>query len=901
MWLVIIYKLPHPVIIIKWTMKTCNRTRTSDGRPAHDGILSKLYKTYENISKLEARTWLFENLQRQNLTTRDIYYFALKQAQLRTENKEPDQQTIKFAMKAKQHDIRVSLSKLMVARKDLENNLLSELLGRKFKLRKIMKNVKLHGREIKEQKINSYKIKIKHYSTKQINSGGGPEIPAAKYANTASSLQAYGSLSIFRGPTAMPPPEPPLGPFICDPAITLTEEERLILSKTPKFSVRGEVHVNSMLIEAERMLTKHRLTRNSAFREKDNSTEPNTTSPEVIFRETGDRITTLSRLWRENKHRLIYNEIEGVMCFDQRRPTDYRNNKFIKLPKPLGYDEEFLCEVRRRKIMNTFKKYKTIYEEEAARKKMTPLKKGNHNYTKSQCSQESNLTKKELRGLKSLKKRIKDGEIIISQSDKSSRLCVLSREQYIKSGETHTMNDDEIDWQHVKSLQNKVNSVVWWLSKIINHSRNTGEKRMMDNNQDHNGEIAEMYLLLKDHKTWTPESDTSVPSRPVVSGNKTYNVHLSELLSELLEPIAKEMSGGEISSTEDALHKLETLNEHLLSGGNLETFDGLDLCNKKYEFRRKTIDTVSDNYSEQRQLDQSKESSSNFNSNAQNLCVSDQEADTITALLESLLGENGQPEMTLDTNQNDPLKLTQICQVAQDKCLGPTENISIEERIASPDPRPTQICQVAQDKCPEPTQDTSFDERIANPDPRPTLDNMEDVGKRMKQTSIKSFLVEEDTSQEKCWERMNNELLRRENFHKGESRKTRKFTDQLRHWYNESECWGIRHINKMEKVISVIQQEATGPNSQTKPPSPTLQDETAPPIMVGGDVVALYPSMEAAPTGAMAYQAVKETQVKFEKINYKFALIFLLLSIGQPAMNATGLGHLVPARKKCQE
>ena len=79
-------------------MKTCNRTRTSDGGPAHDGILSKLYKTYENISKLEARAWLFENLQRQNLTTRDIYYFALKQAQLRTENKEPDQQTIKFAM-----------------------------------------------------------------------------------------------------------------------------------------------------------------------------------------------------------------------------------------------------------------------------------------------------------------------------------------------------------------------------------------------------------------------------------------------------------------------------------------------------------------------------------------------------------------------------------------------------------------------------------------------------------------------------------------------------------------------------------------------------------------------------------------------------------------------------------
>ena len=99
--------------------------------------------------------------------------------------------------------------------------------------------------------------------------------------------------------------------------------------------------------------------------------------------------------------------------------------------------------------------------------------------------------------------------------------------------------------------------------------------------------------------------------------------------------------------------------------------------------------------------------------------------------------------------------------------------------------------------------------------------------------------------------------------------------------------------------MNVTQQEFVGPKPLIEPPPPPLQDESAPPIMLGGDVVALYPSMEAAPTGAMTYQAVKETQVKFEKINYKFALIFLLLSIGQPAMNATGLGHLIPTRKRC--
>ena len=88
---------------------------------------------------------------------------------------------------------------------------------------------------------------------------------------------------------------------------------------------------------------------------------------------------------------------------------------------------------------------------------------------------------------------------------------------------------------------------------------------MMKNNQDHNTELADMYLLLKDHKQWSQASDKPVPSRPVVSGNHTYNVHLSELLSEVLEPVAKEARGAEISPTEDALCKITEHNESVFA------------------------------------------------------------------------------------------------------------------------------------------------------------------------------------------------------------------------------------------------------------------------------------------------------------------------------------------------
>ena len=56
------------------------------------------------------------------------------------------------------------------------------------------------------------------------------------------------------------------------------------------------------------------------------------------------------------------------------------------------------------------------------------------------------------------------------------------------------------------------------------------------------------------------ESGKPSPSRPVVSGNTGLNCHLSELLSQILEPINSESSGAEIDSTCEMLKRIEDLN-----------------------------------------------------------------------------------------------------------------------------------------------------------------------------------------------------------------------------------------------------------------------------------------------------------------------------------------------------
>ena len=114
----------------------------------------------------------------------------------------------------------------------------------------------------------------------------------------------------------------------------------------------------------------------------------------------------------------------------------------------------------------------------------------------------TNLPFNEVKAIQSLKKRIKNDEIIVSQTDKSSRFAVLTLKQYLESGNMHTEKDEKISWSKIKYLQGQVNSHVWWISKIIGNASKTNFKRMQKNIQPVSMEVPEMVLLFKDHKGW---------------------------------------------------------------------------------------------------------------------------------------------------------------------------------------------------------------------------------------------------------------------------------------------------------------------------------------------------------------------------------------------------------------
>ena len=56
------------------------------------------------------------------------------------------------------------------------------------------------------------------------------------------------------------------------------------------------------------------------------------------------------------------------------------------------------------------------------------------------------------------------------------------------------------------------------------------------------------------------DSGAPLPTRPVVGGNSGLNCHISELLSQIIEPVASASNGSEVDSTIEMLKRLEDLN-----------------------------------------------------------------------------------------------------------------------------------------------------------------------------------------------------------------------------------------------------------------------------------------------------------------------------------------------------
>ena len=219
------------------------------------------------------------------------------------------------------------------------------------------------------------------------------------------------------------------------------------------------------------------------------------------------------------------------------------------------------------------------------------------NFMKENCGkngkQMSNLTAGEARGLKSLMKRMGEGELVVCPTDKTGKFAVMGRDIYESSGMVHTEGDDIVGWEDLKISQREVNGHTSMLAKIFRIGENWGhEDRVRETIMGEALQVCPIQLLYKDHKGWVKSMGKIPPTRQVAGGHRGINLHLSELVSDLMEPMVGAIKGGrEAISTEDMVAKVEGVNKNMegwtktswWEGEKVENYVACGTCEGKFD------------------------------------------------------------------------------------------------------------------------------------------------------------------------------------------------------------------------------------------------------------------------------------------------------------------------------
>ena len=179
----------------------------------------------------------------------------------------------------------------------------------------------------------------------------------------------------------------------------------------------------------------------------------------------------------ESMSRQIYDTRERIFDDRKRRVTDLKECGRVTLPRPLETNNEALIEIRRgmnEKIYNDYRRE-------------TCNKKG---------EVKGNLSEEETDGLKSLQKRMRDQEIIIVKTDKSGKMCAMSRDEYLRMGREHTMRDEKIERKAIIEKEKQLNGHVFFWSKIWGSGDDHNHRdRIIDSKVVTSEQLADMYIM----------------------------------------------------------------------------------------------------------------------------------------------------------------------------------------------------------------------------------------------------------------------------------------------------------------------------------------------------------------------------------------------------------------------
>ena len=186
-----------------------------------------------------------------------------------------------------------------------------------------------------------------------------------------------------------------------------------------------------------------------------------------------------------------------------------------------------------------------------------------HEYKEKHCNDKgfiknSNVTRAVSDGIKSIKERIRDKEVVVFATDKTGELSIDSTSNYLDALKKHTVNDRKIDKKTVKTLENRCNDHLKQFNKMFSVGATFGhEQRVANASTATNVPAPPLYGLRKTHK---PVPDP--PVRPVCGASNAPNSRLGHFLSRIVNHFTDcTENSTECRSSEDMRAAFSTFNK----------------------------------------------------------------------------------------------------------------------------------------------------------------------------------------------------------------------------------------------------------------------------------------------------------------------------------------------------
>ena len=177
----------------------------------------------------------------------------------------------------------------------------------------------------------------------------------------------------------------------------------------------------------------------------------------------------------------------------------------------------------------------------------------------------SNLSSQQSKGITDLRKKCKRDDLVIMETDKTKKLSIMTKENYVSVTAPHTDCDSTITSEELKVIERTLNGHTAQLTRAFMVAHNQGDfRRIKMATTNSNVEPPPLRSVRKDHKSVPLDQALyGPPSRPIGNGNNAPDSQLSWILARICKKAADSLNNQlECLNTVELLHAIDQKNDH---------------------------------------------------------------------------------------------------------------------------------------------------------------------------------------------------------------------------------------------------------------------------------------------------------------------------------------------------